>query len=143
MANLSDLGLVAGNKIPVVNLKVVGEDVVGVVNEIDTKAPVFEWDAANNKPGFQKFWVDGKPKGVAAQEAKTAGLQQVNQIMITITKADGTQVRVPFNSKDEREALKSAIEEAGGEINIGDTLGKRLVGREGNNKTHAVKVIPA
>lgn len=144
MPNLNDLGLGGGGpKIQVVNLKNVGDDVVGVITEIDTEAPVFEWDVANKKVGFQKYWVDGKPKGVPQQEAKAAGLQQVNQIMITVSKADGTLVRIPFNSKDEREALKTAIEEAGGEINIGDTIGKRLIAREGNIKTHAVKVIPA
>lgn len=145
MANLNDLFGGGGNKIKVANLKVVGEAVVGVIQEdgIDTKAPVFEWDNVNKRPGMQKFWVDGKPKGVAKDEAARAGLNPVYQIMVTVLQADGELIRIPFNSKDERESLKTAIEEAGGEINAGDTLGKRLIEREGNIKTHATKLVPA
>ena len=104
---------------------------------------MFEWDSVNNRVGFQKFWVDSKPKGVAAQEAKAAGLKPVHQIMLTATKEDGTEVRIPFNSKDEREGLKAAVQEAGGEINVGDTIGKKLVKREGNIKTHVIKLVKA
>lgn len=144
MATLNDLFGGGGSNAPkVANLKTVGESVVGVITEIQTDAPVFDWDTANNKIGFQKFWVDSKPKGVAKDEAERAGLKPVHQIMITIQKEDGDLARVPFNTKDEREGLKTAIAEAGGEINPGDTLGKRLVKREGNIKTHAVKLVPA
>ncbi len=137
MANLNDLGL-GGSKSQVINLKVEGEDVVGVITEIDTEALVFDFVSKK-----QKFWVDRKPQPLSAEEAAQAGVKPVYQIMISVTKEDGTEVRIPFNSKDEREALKVAIQEAGGSINIGDTIGKRLVKREGNIKTHAVKLIPA
>jgi hypothetical protein len=144
MATLNDLFGGSGEKQPkVANLKTVGESVTGVITKIVTDAPVFDWDGANNKIGFQKFWVDGKPKGVAESEAKQAGLNPVHQIMITVTKADGEETRIPFNSKDEREGLKAAIAEAGGEINEGDTIGKKLIKREGNIKTHAVKLVKA
>lgn len=143
MATLNDLFGGGGSNAKVANLKTVGESVSGVITEIDTKAPVFEWDTVNKKIGFQKFWVDGKPKGVATQEAKTAGLNPVHQIMITVTQEDGTSVRIPFNSKDEREALKAAVQEAGDEINVGDTIGKKLIKREGNIKTHVVKLVKA
>ena len=142
MATLNDL-FGGGSGAKVANLKVVGEAVTGVITEIDTEAPVFEWDSVNNRVGFQKFWVDSKPKGVAAQEAKAAGLKPVHQIMLTATKEDGTEVRIPFNSKDEREGLKAAVQEAGGEINVGDTIGKKLVKREGNIKTHVIKLVKA
>lgn len=139
MANLNDLGLGgARGGAPVVNLKAVGESVVGVIEDIDTAAPVFDFTSKQ-----QKFWVGNKPQPLSAEVAEATGAKPVHQIMITVLKDDGTKARIPFNSKDEREALKSGIEEAGGEINIGDTIGKKLVKREGNIKTHAVKVIPA
>lgn len=142
MATLNDLfGKSTGPK--VANLKEVGESISGVVQKIETDAPVYEWDTANKRPGLQKFWVDQKPKGVPAQEAKTAGLQPVHQIMVTVLTETGDTVRIPFNSKDEREAFKSAVADAGGEINEGDTIGKKLVKREGNIKTHVVKVVRA
>lgn len=127
-----------GDKVPVVNLKVEGEAVAGVITDIKTDAPVFDFVSKN-----QKFWVDGKPQPVKKEEAAAAGYNPVHQIMITITKEDGTSARIPFNSKDEREALKTAIADAGGEINLGDTIGKKLVKREGNIKTHVVKLVPA
>lgn len=142
MPTLDDL-LGGGAKRPkVVNLKTVGEFVKGVITEIATDAPVFDWDSSNNKIGLQKFWVDGKPKGVAEQEAKAAGLKPVHQIMITLETNDGL-VRVPVNSKDEREAFKTAVSEAGGSIDVGDVLGKKLVAREGNRKTHEFKLVKA
>lgn len=141
MATLGDLFGGGGEKRPkVANLKTEGEFVKGVITAIDTDAPVFEWDTANNKTGFQKFWVDGKPKGVAKDEAERAGLNPVHQIMITIETADG-QLRVPFNTKDEREKLKEAIVANDGSIDVGDILGKKLVKREGNIKTHEVKLV--
>lgn len=139
MATLNDLFGSGEKKAKVVNLKVVGEFVKGVVKEIDTTAPVFEWDTANNKIGFQKFWVNGKPKGVAESDAKQAGLNPVHQIMVTIETAEG-EVRVPFNNKDEREKLKEAIIANDGSISPGDILGKRLTERVGNIKTHEVKL---
>jgi len=142
MATLNDL-FGGGDSAKVVNLKTVGEAVTGVVTSISTDAPVFEWDSVNNRIGLQKFWVDGKPKGVAKQEATAAGLNPVHQVMVTVTTPEGTSVRIPFNSKDEREGLKAAVQEAGGEINEGDTLGKKLVKREGNIKTHVVKLVKA
>jgi len=138
VANLNDLGLAGGGGAPVINLKVEGEDVVGVIKDINTEAVVYDFVSKK-----QKFWVDRKPTPLSAEEAAQSGAKPVYQIMVTVTKADGNDVRIPFNSKDEREALKVAIQEAGGSINIGDTLGKRLVKREGNIKTHAVKLIPA
>ena len=128
----------SGDKTLIINLKVEGEAVAGVITDIKTDAPVFDFVSKN-----QKFWVDGKPQPVKKEEAQAAGYNPVHQIMITVTKEDGQSVRIPFNSKDEREALKKAIADAGGEINLGDTIGKKLVKREGNIKTHAVKVIPA
>jgi hypothetical protein len=123
----------------VINLKNVGEFVKGVVTEIATDAPVFDWDQANNKIGLQKFWVDGKPKGVPESEAKAAGLNPVHQIMITAETNDGL-VRIPVNSKQEREAFKQAIIDNGGSIDAGDVIGKKLIKREGNIKTHEFKV---
>lgn len=134
----------------VVNLKNVGDFVKGVITEIDRKAPVFEWDTANNKIGFQKFWVDGKPKGVPKEEAERSGLDPVHQIMITVSPFVGQgdftaqatdTVRIPFNSKDERDGLKNAVAEHGG-VELGDTIGKRLAERNGNRKTHEIKIVP-
>ena len=123
----------------VVNLKNEGEFVKGVVKEIQTDAPVFEWDNANKRPGLKKYWVDGKPKGVSETEAKAAGLNPVHQIMLTIETNEGLK-RIPVNSKDEREAFKVAVIDAGGSIDPGDIIGKKLVKREGNFKTHEFKV---
>jgi hypothetical protein len=132
-----------------VNLKQVGDFVKGVVTEIITDAPVFDWDNANKRPGLQKFWVDNKPKGVAPDEAARAGLNPVHQIMIVLSPVVGQgdwfkegieTVQVPINSKGEREAFKAAVEEFGGSIDIGDTFGKRLTERDGNMKTHVMKV---
>ena len=141
MATLNDLfGGSGEKKAKVKNLKTVGEFAKGVIKEIDTEAPVFEWDTVNNKIGFQKFWVDNKPKGVAKDEAERAGLQPVHQIMITAEDAEG-EFRLPFNSKDEREGLKQAIIDNGGSIDVGDIIGKKLVKREGNIKTHEIKLV--
>jgi len=141
MPTLDELLGGSGEKRPkVINLKNVGEFVKGVITQIDTDAPVFEWDQSNNRPGLQKFWVDGKPKGVAKDEAERAGLNPVHQIMVTVETNDGL-VRIPFNSKDEREKFKQAIIDAGGSIDVGDTLGKKLIERTGNIKTHEVKLI--
>lgn len=143
MPTLDELLGGSGEKRPkVANLKNVGEFVKGVITQIDTDAPVFEWDNQNQKPGFQKFWVDGKPKGVAEQEAKQAGLNAVHQIMITVETNDGLR-RIPINSKDEREKFKQAVIDAGGSIDVGDVLGKKLVQREGNIKTHEIKLVKA
>lgn len=151
MPTLNDL-LGGGTKYPhTVNLKNAGDFIKGVITKIDPAAPVMEWDAANNKPGLQKFWVDGKPKGVPADEAERAGLNPVHQIMIYLTdfvgqgswleKADAAiGVRVPVNSKDEREAFKAAVEAADGTIDVGDIFGKKLDSRDGNKKTHSMKV---
>lgn len=133
---LNDLGL-GGNRAPVVNLKVEGEEVVAVVESIDTEVPVFDFNTKQ-----QKFWVNSKPTPLPKDAAEATGAKPVYQIMVTGKKADGSEVRIPFNSKDEREAFKKAIVDAGGEINPGDTIGKKLVKREGNIKTHVVKVIP-
>jgi hypothetical protein len=139
MATLDDLFGSKAKGPKVTNLKTVGEFVKGVVKEIATDAPVYEWDGQNNKMGFQKYWVDGKPKGVAESEAKAAGLNPVHQIMITVETNDG-DVRIPVNSKQEREAFKQAIIDAGGSIDPGDIIGKKLTAREGNIKTHEFKV---
>lgn len=141
MPTLNELLGGSGEKRPqVANLKTVGEFVKGVITEISTDAPVFEWDQTNNRPGFQKFWVDGKPKGVAKDEAERAGLNPVHQIMITVETNDGLR-RIPINSKDEREAFKQAVIDAGGSIDVGDILGKKLIKREGNIKTHEIKLV--
>lgn len=133
----------------VVNLKNVGDFVKGVITDINPKGLTYEWDVAKGKPGLQKFWVDGKPKGVPADEAERAGLNPVYQLEITLqpyvgqgewlAKA-GDAVRVPINSKDEREAFKAAVVEADGSIDVGDTFGKRLDKRDGNKKEHSMKV---
>lgn len=141
MATLNDLFGGSGEKRPPVkNLKTVGEFVKGVVKEISTDAPVFDYDNVNKKVGLQKFWVDGKPKGVAKDEAERAGLQPVHQIMVTVETNDGL-VRVPVNSKQEREAFKQAIIDNGGSIDVDvDGFGKKLIAREGNVKTHEIKL---
>lgn len=141
MATLNDLFGGSGEKRPKVkNLKNVGEFAKGVIKEIDTEAPTFEWDQTKNAPGLQKYWVDGKPKGVPKDEAERAGLNPVHQIMITAEDAEG-EFRLAFSSKDEREKLKQAIIDAGGSIDVGDIIGKKLTERNGNIKTHEVKVV--
>lgn len=140
MPTLDELFGFGGEKKPkVVNLKNEGEFVKGVITDIDPTAPVFEWDQSNNRPGLQKFWVDGKPKGVAKDEAERAGLNPVHQIMITLETNDGL-VRVPVNSKDEREKFKAAVAEHGS-IEPGDILGKKLIKRVGNIKEHEFKLV--
>lgn len=135
-----------------VNLKVAGEFIKGVVTKIDTEAIVTEWDQVNNKPGLQKFWVDGKPKGVAKDEAERAGLNPVHQIEIHLTSvvgqwegkpADIVEARVSATgSANEREAFKAAMADAGS-IDVGDTFGKKLDSRSGNRKEHSMKIVKA
>lgn len=135
-----------------INLKNVGEFIKGVVTKIDTEATVSEWDTTNNKPGLQKFWVDGKPKGVPKDEAERAGLNPVHQIEIHLTNvtgqwegkpADITEARVTATgSANEREAFKAAMAEAGS-IDIGDIFGKKLDYRSGNKKEHSMKIVKA
>lgn len=133
-----------------VNLKNPGEFIKGVVTKIDTEATVMEWDAVNNKPGLQKFWVDGKPKGVPKDEAERAGLNPVHQIEIHLSDvvgqwegkpADLTEARVTVTgSADEREAFKAAMADAGS-IDKGDVFGKKLDSRSGNKKKHSMKIV--
>lgn len=135
-----------------INLKNAGEFIKGVVTKIDTEATVSEWDTVNNKPGLQKFWVDGKPKGVPKDEAERAGLQPVHQIEIHLTQvvgewadkpADITEARVTATgSANERDVFKQVVAEAGS-IDEGDTFGKKLESRNGNRKTHSMKLIKA
>lgn len=135
-----------------VNLKNAGEFIKGTVTKIDTEATVTEWDTTNNKPGMQKFWVDGKPKGVPKDEAQRAGLNPVYQIEIHLTNvvgqwadkpADITEARVTATgSANEREAFKAAVTEAGS-IDEGDTYGKKLDKRNGNKKEHSMKIVKA
>lgn len=135
-----------------VNLKNEGEFIKGVVTKIDTEAIVMEWDPVNNKMGHQKFWVDGKPKGVPKDEAERAGLNPVHQIEIHLTgvvgqwadkPADITEARVTATgSANEREAFKAAMAEAGS-IDVGDTFGKKLDKRNGNKKDHSMKIVKA
>lgn len=142
MPTLDDLFGNGEKRAKVINLKTEGEFIKGVIKAIDTTAPTFEWDQSNNRPGLQKFWVDGKPKGVPKDEAERAGLSPVHQIMITIETNDG-EARVPFSSKDEREKFKQAVIDNGGSIDVGDVLGKKLVKRVGNIKEHEVKLVKA
>lgn len=133
-----------------INLKNAGEFIKGVVTKIDTEATVSEWDTTNNKPGLQKFWVDGKPKGVPKDEAERAGLNPVYQIEIHLTNvtgqwagkpADITEARVTATgSANEREAFKAAMAEAGS-IDEGDIFGKKLDSRNGNKKEHSMKIV--
>jgi hypothetical protein len=150
MATLNDLFGGGGNFGPkVANPKNVGEFVKGTIVKIDRKGIVQEWDAINKKPGLQKFWVDGKPKGVPADEAERAGLNPVHQlelhVEVTGTNIEGVEgvARIVIGSKDERERFKEAVEAAGGSIDVGDTIGKKLIKREGNLKFHEIKVIKA
>lgn len=141
MPTLDELMGGKGEKRPqVANLKTVGDFVKGVITQIDTDAPVFEWDNEKQRPGYTKYWVDGKPKGVPEDEAQRAGLNPVHQIMVTVETNDGLR-RIPVNSKDEREGFRAAVNEAGGSIDVGDVLGKKLIAREGNRKTHEFKLI--
>lgn len=154
MATLDDLfGGGQGNYGPkVVNLKNEGEFIKGVITKIDTEATVSDWDVSTGKPGLQKFWVDGKPKGVAADEAERAGLRPVHQIEIHLKDvvgqwegkaADITEARVTATgSANEREVFKQVVSEAGS-IDEGDTFGKKLESRNGNKKTHSMKLIKA
>jgi len=133
-----------------INLKNAGEWIKGVVTKIDTEAIVSEWDVVNNKPGLQKFWVDGKPKGVAKDEAERAGLNPVHQIEIHLKDvvgewqgkpADIAEGRVSVTgSANEREAFKAAMADAGS-VDIGDVFGKRLDARIGNKKEHSFKIV--
>lgn len=153
MATLNDLfggGKDFGPKF--VNLKNAGEFIKGVITKIDTEATVSDWDQVNNKPGLQKFWVDGKPKGVPKDEAERAGLNPVHQIEIHLTQvvgewegkpADITEARITATgSANEREVFKEVVSEAGS-IDEGDTFGKKLESRSGNRKTHSMKLIKA
>lgn len=133
-----------------VNLKNAGEFIKGVVTKIDMEATVSDWDSVNNKPGLQKFWVDGKPKGVPKDEAERAGLNPVHQIEIHLKDvvgewegkpADLTEARVTATgSADEREKFKAAVTEAGS-IDDGDVFGKKLDKRTGNRKEHSMKIV--
>lgn len=135
-----------------VNLKTAGEFIKGVITKIDTEATVSDWDQVNNKLGLQKFWVDGKPKGVPKDEAERAGLNPVHQIEIHLTNvtgqwenkpADITEARVTATgSADEREKFKAAVTEAGS-IDVGDVFGKKLDKRTGNKKEHSFKIVKA
>lgn len=135
-----------------VNLKNAGEFIKGVVTKIDTEATISEWDPVANKMGLQKFWVDGKPKGVAADEAQRAGLNPVHQIEIHLKDvvgewegkpADLTEARVTATgSANEREVFKAAVTEAGS-IDEGDVFGKKLDKRNGNKKEHSMKIVKA
>lgn len=151
MATLEDLfggGKNYGPKF--INLKNAGEFIKGVVTKIDPKATVSEWDAVNNKPGLQKFWVDGKPKGVPKDEAERAGLNPVYQLEIHLKDvvgqwedkpADLTEARVTATgSANEREAFKAAMADAG-TIDVGDVFGKKLDKRTGNKKEHSMKIV--
>jgi hypothetical protein len=134
-----------------INLKNPGEFIKGVITKIDTEATVSDWDASANKPGLQKFWVDGKPKGVPKDEAERAGLNPVHQIEIHLKDvvgewegkpADIAEARVSATgSANEREVFKAAVDEAGGSIDVGDVFGKKLAGRSGNKKSHSMKVV--
>ena len=133
-----------------VNLKNPGEFIKGTVTKIDTEATVSEWDASAGKPGLQKFWVDGKPKGVPKDEAERAGLKPVHQIEIHLKDvvgqwegkpADLTEARVTATgSANEREAFKAAMADAGS-IDVDDTFGKRLDHRSANKKEHSMKIV--
>jgi hypothetical protein len=133
-----------------VNLKNAGEFIKGVVTKIDAEATVTEWDPVNNKFGNQKFWVDGKPKGVPADEAARAGLKPVTQIEIHLTDVVGewegkpegiTEARVTATgSANEREAFAAAMADAG-TIDPGDVFGKKLDKRSGNKKEHSMKIV--
>lgn len=151
MATLDDLFGSKGSYGPkFVNLKNPGEFIKGVITKIDTEAIVTDWDQTTNKPGLQKFWVDGKPKGVAKDEAERAGLNPVHQIEIHLTQvvgewegkpADLTEAKVSATgSANEREAFKAAVSEAGS-IDEGDVFGKKLDKRSGNKKEHSMKVV--
>lgn len=157
MATLEDLfGGNGGNYGPkIVNLKNKGEWIKGVITKIDNKAPTYDMVRQADgkyKPGLQKFWVDGKPKGVSADEAKHAGLNPVTQIEIHLKDivgewsgktADMTEARVTATaSANEREAFKAAMIEAG-TIDIEDIFGKRLDDRDGNQKFNSMKIIHA
>lgn len=135
-----------------VNLKNAGEFIKGVITKIDTEATVSEWDTTNNRPGLQKFWVDGKPKGVPKDEAERAGLRPVHQIEIHLKDvvgewegkpADLIEARVTATgSANEREVFKAAVNEAGS-IDVGDVFGKKLDKRNGNKKEHSIKIVKA
>lgn len=154
MATLDDLFGGQGNYGPrVVNLKNEGEFIKGVITKIDNKAPTYEMVRQADgkyKPGLQKFWVDGKPKGVPADEAERAGLNPVTQIELHLDQvtgqwsgkqADVTTARVVVTgSANEREVFKAALVEAES-IDVGDVFGKKLVKRDGNQKFHEMKIV--
>lgn len=153
--NLDDLfgGNGGGSYGPrVVNLKNEGEFIKGVITKIDNKAPTYEMVRQADgkyKPGLQKFWVDGKPKGVPADEAERAGLNPVTQIELHLEqvtgqwsgKTDATTARVVVTgSANEREVFKAALIEAES-IDVGDIFGKKLDKRDGNQKFHSMKIV--
>lgn len=151
MPTLDELFGKKGNYGPkLINLKNAGEFIKGVVTRIVEDAPTYEWDQANKRPGLQKFWVDGKPKGVAKDEAERAGLNPVTQIEIHLKDVVGqwsgkddsvTEYRiVATGSADEREKFKAALADAGS-IDVGDVVGKKLASREGNQKFNEFKIV--
>ena len=155
MATLEDLfGGNGGNYGPkLVNLKNVGEFIKGTITKIDNQAPTFEMVRGVDgkyKPGLQKFWVEGKPKGVDSETATRAGLRPVTQIELHLKDvvgewvgkpADITEARVVVTgSANEREVFKATLAEAGS-IDEGDGFGKKLIDRDGNQKSNEMKII--
>lgn len=138
MPTLEDLNVGgSGPKIPWAKLQDKGDFVKGVIVDIDLKRPVW-----NPKAKLPMFWVDGKPTPHDRDDAKKAGLKPVTQIVFVLETSQGQQ-QVGFNSKLEREALRAAVEAAGGEFNVGDTLGKKHIGKVENSYNYEVKLIPA
>jgi hypothetical protein len=138
MATLADLGIggTTSKRPPVDDPKEVGQVATGVIKEIDSNAPTFEF-----KGKRWLYWVDGKPTPLEKKEAEESGARMVTTIIVTVINKDGEERRIPFRTKHEKEVLAEAIEAAGGEMNPGDTIGKKLVKREGNTKTFAVKLV--
>ena len=119
-----------------------GDKVVGVITE-EPKTDVPVYDFNTKKP---KYFVEVSagtwkvlPQGQF--DEKTQNHRPVHKIVVTLKTAEGTEYRIDFNTKQEREALKHAMQESGLNLEPGVTIGKQVTARQGNVKTVAVKLV--
>lgn len=141
MANLNDL--FGGNGgAPFAKLQQPGDAIVGVITEEPkTDVPVYDFNSKKPKyfvevtPGTWKVLPQGQ------FDEATQKHRPVHKIVVSLRDADGKDWRIDFNTKQEREALKQEMISSGLALEPGVTIGKRVVAREGNNKTVAVKLV--
>lgn len=143
MATLNDLFGSGSNKPRFAELKQPGDAVVGVITE-EPDAQVQVIDFVTKK---KKYFVETGVGQSGWQVLKEGEFdpEKFNhrpqyKIVVTIKDKDGKEWRIDFNTKQEREALKQAMQETGLSLEPGVTIGKRVIARDGNNKTIAVKL---